>query len=130
MLTGVQFRLNLCYDSVMTELQLSSQAAAPTTEALARIGTALADSTRQSILLRLLDGPAYPADLADVLDTTRANISNHLSCLRGCGLVVAERDGRRIRYELADPELAAALRHLTHVVLAIDPGHRPVVDLS
>ncbi len=126
---GVQLRLNLCYDSVVTELQLSSSAAPAGTDALARIGTALADTTRQSILLRLLDGPAYPADLADALETTRANISNHLACLRGCGLVVAERDGRRIRYELADPELAAALRHLTHVVLAIDPGHRPVVEL-
>ena len=64
-------------------------------DTLARVGTALADGTRRRILVRLLDGPAYPAELADLLGTGRANVSNHLACLRGCGLVVA--DARAVR---------------------------------
>jgi DNA-binding transcriptional ArsR family regulator len=75
-------------------------------DVLARIGEALADGTRRRILLTLLTGSAYPADLADDLDCSRPNISNHLACLRGCGLVVATPEGRRARYELADPRLA------------------------
>lgn len=90
-------------------------------DALARIGTALADDTRRRILAALLDGPAYPAELAAALGLGRANTSNHLSCLRGCGLVVAEPEGRRVRYELADPRLGDALRALAGVVLAFDP---------
>jgi ArsR family transcriptional regulator, cadmium/lead-responsive transcriptional repressor len=92
---------------------------------LERVGTALADRTRRLILLRLLDGPAYPADLALALGTSRAGISNHLACLRGCGLVNPTREGRRIRYELTDPRLASALRQLTQVVLTSDacPAH-------
>lgn len=87
---------------------------------LRRIGTALADPTRQRILVRLLDGPAYPAELADELATTRANLSNHLTCLRECGLVVATAEGRRVRYDLADERLAHALRLLASLEL---PGH-------
>lgn len=91
-------------------------------DAFARVGRALADSNRQHILLALLEGPAYPSELARQLGTSRSNISNHLACLRGCGLVVAELQGRTVRYELADPHLARALRELIDVVLAVDPG--------
>lgn len=56
--------------------------------------------------------PTYPADLADRLQVTRQNLSNHLSCLRGCGLVVAVPQGRRSLYELADSRLAHAISDL------------------
>lgn len=88
--------------------------------ALARVGTALADDTRRRLLLALLEGPAYPADLADRLGLTRGNVSNHLGCLRGCGLVRTVPVGRRVRYELADPRLAHALADLASMVLLVD----------
>ncbi len=59
-------------------------------DALNRIGRALADPTRARILLSLLDAPSYPAELAQSLDLTRSNVSNHLACLRDCGIVLAE----------------------------------------
>jgi ArsR family transcriptional regulator, cadmium/lead-responsive transcriptional repressor len=88
--------------------------------ALNRLGRALADPTRCRLLLALLDGPAYPAQLADTLELTRSNVSNHLTCLRGCGLVVGTPEGRQMRYELADRHLAHALADLLDVVLAVD----------
>lgn len=92
--------------------------------ALERLGRALADESRRRILLELLDGPAYPAELARQLGLGKANTSNHLACLRGCGLVVVEPEGRRVRYELADRRLAEGLRTLAEVVLATDPNCR------
>jgi len=88
---------------------------------LARFGHALSDPIRARMLLALREGPAYPADLADLLGATRQNVSNHLACLRGCGLVVAVPEGRRTRYELADARLAHALGDLLGLVLAVDP---------
>jgi DNA-binding transcriptional ArsR family regulator len=79
---------------------------------LARVGKALADPTRRRVLVQLTGGPGYPAEMAGEFGTTRANLSNHLTCLRGCGLVTATAEGRRIRYDLADPHLAEALRIL------------------
>lgn len=80
----------------------------------------MADPTRSRILLSLLTVPGYPAKLARDLDLTRTNVSNHLACLRGCGIVVAEPEGRQTRYEIADPHLAAALTALVDVTLAVD----------
>ncbi len=85
--------------------------------ALGRVGTALADSTRRRVLVQLIDGPGYPAEMAEEFGTTRANLSNHLTCLRECGLVTATAVGRRVRYELADPGLADGLRLLASLNL-------------
>lgn len=87
-----------------------------------RLGRAMADATRSRILLSLLTEPGYPAQLARDLDLTRTNVSNHLACLRGCGIVVAVPEGRRTRYEIADPNLTRALDALVDVVLAAEDG--------
>ncbi|WP_020572667.1 ArsR/SmtB family transcription factor [Parafrankia discariae] len=92
-------------------------------EVLARFGHALSDPTRARLLLVLRKGPSYPTELAEILSVSRTNLSNHLACLRGCGLVVAVSEGRRLRYELADDALAHALDDLLSVVLAVDPDH-------
>ncbi|WP_040493115.1 Cd(II)/Pb(II)-sensing metalloregulatory transcriptional regulator CmtR [Ilumatobacter nonamiensis] len=88
--------------------------------ALHRLGRALADPGRCNILVALLDGPAYPGDLAASLGLTRSNTSNHLACLRGCGLVSATAEGRQIRYDIADPNLAQAIRNLLEVAVETD----------
>ncbi|WP_291474246.1 helix-turn-helix transcriptional regulator [Corynebacterium sp.] len=87
-----------------------------------RLGRAMADPTRSRILLHLLDAPGYPAQLSRDLELTRTNVSNHLACLRGCGIIVAVPEGRRTRYEIADPHLTRALESLVEVVLAVDEG--------
>jgi DNA-binding transcriptional ArsR family regulator len=94
-------------------------------QVLARFGHALSDPTRARLLMALRDGPAYPSELATLLAVSRQNLSNHLSCLRGCGLVVAVPEGRRSRYELADKRLAHALNDLLGVVLSVDPSVCP-----
>jgi len=97
-------------------------------QVLARFGHALSDATRARLLLALRDAPGYPAELADLLGVTRQNLSNHLACLRGCGLVVAAPEGRRTRYELADTRIRHALDDLLGLVLAVDPAACPDSD--
>jgi len=91
-------------------------------DVLNRLGRAMADPSRSRILLALLDGPGYPAQLARDLELTRTNVSNHLACLRGCGLVAAVPEGRQIRYEIADPHLTVGIRTLMAAVIAVDEG--------
>lgn len=92
----------------------------PRLDVVNRLGRAMADTTRSRMLLILLDGPAYPAALADRLGLTRPNVSNHLACLRDCGIVTATAEGRQTRYEIADPTLRTALLELVEVTLAVD----------
>jgi DNA-binding transcriptional ArsR family regulator len=96
-------------------------------DAMNRLGRAMADPTRSRILLTLLGGAGYPAQLARDLGLTRTNVSNHLSCLRGCGIVIAEPEGRQTRYTIADPHVAVALTALVDVTLAVD-ADVPCID--
>ena len=92
-----------------------------------RLGRAMADPTRSRILLSLLACPAHPAELANALDLTRSNVSNHLGCLRDCGIVAVEHQGRRTRYAIVDAHLARALSSLLEVTLAVDAS-APCLD--
>lgn len=89
--------------------------------ALTRFGHALSDPTRVEILVMLGDKPQYPADMADKLEVSRQSMSNHLACLRGCGLVTQKSVGRRSRYQLADERIKHALIDLEQVILITDP---------
>lgn len=97
-------------------------------DALSRFGYALSDATRAQILLMLRDSPDYPSELADKIGVSRQILSNHLACLRGCGLVVAEPEGRRTRYQLTDTRIAHALNDLVGLVLAVDPACCPASE--
>ncbi|MGG5754021.1 Cd(II)/Pb(II)-sensing metalloregulatory transcriptional regulator CmtR [Zafaria sp. Z1313] len=92
-----------------------------------RLGRAMADPTRSRILMTLLQRPAYPAELARDLELTRSNVSNHLACLRDCGIAVAIPEGRQTRYEIADPHLARALTALVETTLAVNEN-APCLD--
>ena len=76
---------------------------APATLA-ARMFRGFADPTRVAILLALLDGERRVADLVDIVGCSQPNVSGHLACLKGCGLVVDRPgDRRQVFYRLADP---------------------------
>lgn len=93
----------------------------PQIDVLTRFGHALSDPTRARVLVALRARGGYPTELAQDLGVTRTSLSNHLSCLRGCGLVVAVPEGKRMRYELADGGLRTALDGLLDTILAVDP---------
>jgi DNA-binding transcriptional ArsR family regulator len=61
---------------------------------------ALADPSRRKILRLLRDGPLTSGEVAAQFPTAWATTSRHLGVLRESELVIAERDGNSIRYEL------------------------------
>jgi DNA-binding transcriptional ArsR family regulator len=63
---------------------------------------------RLDILHRLADEPAEVGRLATELGMTQPNVSQHLAILRTAGLVDATRDGREIRYRVADRDVIVA----------------------
>lgn len=68
----------------------------------------LASPRRLEIIHRLAQGPCEVGRLAEEIGATQPNISQHLSVLRTAGIVDAERDGREVRYRLADPDVIVA----------------------
>lgn len=72
----------------------------------------LSDPTRVRILWALLQGESSVACLADLAGVTPTAVSQHLAKLRLAGAVRPRRDGQRVWYELADPEVRDLVEHL------------------
>lgn len=61
---------------------------------------ALADPSRREILRLLRDGPKTSGELAAHFASAWPTISRHLGVLRDAGLILSERNGQQIVYEL------------------------------
>lgn len=84
---------------------------------------ALATPSRLRILARLHAGPASVGELSEAVGLEASAVSHQLRLLRHLGLVVGERDGRRVVYELHDDHvaelLAQAVGHVEHLRMGI-----------
>lgn len=61
---------------------------------------AIADETRIKILKHLEKKPTRVSDLVQKFDLSQSTISRHLGVLKAVGLVVGERKGKEVHYEL------------------------------
>jgi ArsR family transcriptional regulator len=61
---------------------------------------ALADPERLRIIDCLRQGPRNVSDITRELDADIVNVSHHLGVLRGAGLVVDQKQGRFVVYQL------------------------------
>jgi ArsR family transcriptional regulator len=61
---------------------------------------ALSDPTRREILEMLRSGPRTSGEIADKFSTSWPTISRHLSVLKDAELILAERNGQQVVYEL------------------------------
>ncbi len=68
----------------------------------------LAHPRRLQILHELASGPTGVARLAAELGMSQPNTSQHLAVMRAAGVVESERDGREVKYRLADPDVMVA----------------------
>ena len=73
---------------------------------------ALADETRRNILEFLRTGPRTSGEIAAQFHSSWPTISRHLAVLRAGGLVVAERRGQAIYYELNTSVFEDLVQHL------------------
>jgi DNA-binding transcriptional ArsR family regulator len=74
----------------------------------------LGDPSKLAILMAIDSaGPISVTDLAVAVDMNDTTVSQALRLLRATGTVVAQRDGRIMRYRLADDQVARLLSHVT-----------------
>ena len=73
---------------------------------------ALSNPSRLLLLCQLVDGEKSVGEMEDALDLGQAYVSQQLARLRAEGLVKAARDGRIVRYSLADSRVVPILQVL------------------
>ncbi len=83
----------------------------------AKLMRGFSDPSRLSILETLLDGPRKVNEIVMATGLSQPNVSSHLSCLRDCGLVSTQSQGKFVIYQLSDPRVNEIL-NLTSSLLA------------
>jgi DNA-binding transcriptional ArsR family regulator len=91
-----------------------------TSTPLTRIGKSLSHPLRERMLRLLADGERCGCEFAPELGVDPSMVSRYLALMERAGLVVSRRDGVRVMWALADPELLEVLDRLT--VLAGERG--------
>jgi DNA-binding transcriptional ArsR family regulator len=95
---------------------------------------ALAAPSRVLILGRLRAGACSVGELAAAVAMSQPAVSQQLRILRHLGLVVGERRGRHVVYELHDDHVAAlgdeAVHHVEHLRLAFRGRAQPAADTA
>ncbi|HZR39233.1 MAG TPA: metalloregulator ArsR/SmtB family transcription factor [Ktedonobacteraceae bacterium] len=76
----------------------------------AKLFRGFSDQSRLAILEALRAEPLTVTEIVEITGLSQPNVSNHLGCLRDCGLVVCEQQGRYARYQLSDPRVATVLQ--------------------
>lgn len=73
---------------------------------------ALADPTRREIIQLLRQGPKTSGEIAQRFPTAWATVSRHLGVLRDAGLILSERHGQQVLYELNTTVVDELVEHL------------------
>lgn len=85
---------------------------------VARRFSLLGDPTRLRVVRALHDrGECSVQEVAETAGTTVANASQHLARLHAGGMVARRRDGKSVRYRIADPTIEALCRTVCDSVL-------------
>jgi len=88
----------------------------------AKLFRGLADPSRLSIIEALRRGPRTVGEIVATTGLSQPNTSNHLACLRDCGLAVSEQQGRHVRYQLSDPRIETLLRLADELLADVAKG--------
>ena len=78
-------------------------------EIQAKLFRGFSDPSRLAILEILQNGALTVSEIVEGTGLTQSNVSNHLACLRDCGLVIAQQKGRFVYYELGDKRVGKLL---------------------
>ncbi len=77
-------------------------------EMQAEICKILSSPKRIEIISALKEGEKTVTELVDILETPKANVSQHLAVMRLKGILKSRRDGVNIYYRIANPKVIQA----------------------
>jgi ArsR family transcriptional regulator, cadmium/lead-responsive transcriptional repressor len=88
----------------------------------AKLFRGFSDPSRLSILEVLRDAPRTVTEIVTATGLSQPNVSNHLGCLRDCGLVMTKQQGRYVQYQLSDERVGVFLRLADELLADVAQG--------
>ena len=77
----------------------------------------MANPKRLEIIYALKAGEQTAGAITKTLGVTKANVSQHLSVLKACGVVTTRRDGVNIFYKISNPKIIEACALMREVMI-------------
>ncbi|MGG0185255.1 ArsR/SmtB family transcription factor [Bacillus rhizoplanae] len=68
-----------------------------------------ADKTRLQILQCMMDGEKTVSEIVEIIKGNQSNISQHLNCLKGCGIILGRQEGKYVYYSLRNAQIEQLL---------------------
>jgi DNA-binding transcriptional ArsR family regulator len=88
----------------------------------AKLFRGFSDSSRLSIVEALREKPLTVGEIVLETGLSQSNVSNHLSCLNECGLVLRSQQGRFVYYQLRDERVSSLLELADELLAEIARG--------
>jgi len=88
----------------------------------AKLFRGFSDASRLRIVQALRDEPLTVSEIVRQTGLSQSNASNHLACLRDCGLVATTQNGRYIHYALSDKRVAQLIRNAEDLLAEVAKG--------
>jgi DNA-binding transcriptional ArsR family regulator len=78
------------------------------------------DKTRLQILHSIKNKEMTVTQIVDELNGNQSNISQHLACLKGCGIIVGRQEGKFIYYTLRNEQIYELLEMMDNVFYQVE----------
>lgn len=88
----------------------------------AKLFRGFSDPSRLAILEALRESPMTVSEIVEATGLSQSNASNHLGCLRDCGLLIATQQGRFVNYQLADERVTEILNMVDELLADVAKG--------
>ncbi|TCP28897.1 ArsR family transcriptional regulator [Scopulibacillus darangshiensis] len=83
-----------------------------------------ADKTRIQILDCLKNGEKPVSQIVKEINGNQSNISQHLACLKGCGIIRGRQEGKYVYYSLRNAQVKQLLQMFDDVLFTVESDVR------
>ncbi len=83
----------------------------------AEICKTMANAKRMEIIYALKSGEKTVTEIVNTLGVHKANVSQHLSVMKGSGIITSRREGTNIYYRITNPKIVEACGLMREVMM-------------
>jgi DNA-binding transcriptional ArsR family regulator len=80
------------------------------------------DKTRLQILESIKEKEKTVSQIVEEIHGNQSNISQHLACLKGCGIIVGRQEGKYVYYSLSNEKIKELLNMFDSVLTIVHEG--------
>jgi DNA-binding transcriptional ArsR family regulator len=80
------------------------------------------EKTRLQILEKIKEQEKTVSQIVDEIGGNQSNISQHLACLKGCGIIIGRQEGKYVYYSLSNPQIKEMLTMFDSVLALVQDG--------